>query len=146
MTNTEARDSIFAQFRSYWDQAAYGVLGLIPTVLWQGQENSSPPSNQEPYARATVLHTAGRQATLAGPGGARWERRGVCLIQCFGPVQGGKGLTLAERMATVAKDAFEGKSTPEGVWFRNCRQIDIGSADGWFQINVAADFQYDEVK
>lgn len=146
MTNSEARDSIFAQFRSHWDQSIYPVLGVIPTVLWQGQENSVLPSNQEPFVRATVLHASGRQATLAGPGGARWERRGICIIQCFGPIQGGKGLTLADRMAAVAKDAFEGRSTPEGVWFRNCRLSEVGPADGWFQMNVAAEFTYDEVK
>ncbi|HEY6019460.1 MAG TPA: hypothetical protein VIY48_06050, partial [Candidatus Paceibacterota bacterium] len=110
------------------------------------REHSRPPDMSKPYARATVLHATGKQATLAGPGGARWERRGVCIVQCFGPLKNGRGLTVAEGLATVAKNAYEGKASPEGIWFRNCRINEVGSADGLYQVNAIAEFYYDEVK
>jgi hypothetical protein len=142
----QARDEIFSLIRNYFNSQ-----GSTVPILWQGIPIDKPPDTSDlsyaaGYARATVLHSGGRQSTLGGKSGTRFDRSGVVIIQCFGPIGIGKGLTNAEQIATMALDALEGKTTPGGIWFRNCRPNDIGPADGWFQINVVAEFLYDEVK
>jgi hypothetical protein len=141
MTITEARDEIFALLRNEWIAHA----SALP-IFWQGETHINPPDQSQGYARATVLHSTGGQSSLGGTNGVRFSRQGVAIIQCFGPLGIGKSLTISEEIASMALDAFEGKTTPGGIWFRNCRFNEIGPADGWFQINVIAEFIYDEVK
>ena len=64
------------------------------------------------------------------------------MVQCFGPLANG-GLTLAEALAKVAREAFEGSVSPGGIWFRKCRVNEIGPDANWFQVNMVADFEYD---
>jgi hypothetical protein len=59
----------------------------------------------------------------------------------------GDGQVLADSLATVARDAFEGEVTSPGrVIFRNVRAVDVGPDGHWTQTNVLAEFEYDEVK
>ncbi len=58
----------------------------------------------------------------------------------------GEGLELAYSLAETVVSAFEGTTTERGVEFRNTRLNEIGPDGDWFQINVLADFTYDEVK
>lgn len=149
MTPAQARDEMFALLRVAWGAGAAAVVGgaYIPVMIWQGQEPSKAPDQGKAYGRATVLHASGSQRSLADETGAkRWDRRGVVMVQCFGPLSGGKGLTIADGLANIALNAYEGKSSPGGAWFRNCRLNEVGASDGLFQINVVAEFQYDEVK
>jgi hypothetical protein len=69
------------------------------------------------------------------------------IVQVFAPLTAGEGLTQAEALAIIARDAFEGKTAGAGqVWFRNVAINEIGPDGPWFQINVSADFLYDETK
>lgn len=148
MTITEARDELFAMLKAAWDlSAGLAIGGDTPLVLWQGQENEPRPPADQPYARATVLHSDRNQASLAGADSLRrYDNTGVVIVQCFGPLTGGKGMTTAEALALIAKNAYEGKSSPGGIWFRRCRTNEIGPSDGWYQINAVAEFTYDEVR
>lgn len=147
MTITDARDEIFRLLLDEWNQFASGVFTPAAAIIWQGQETSTPRPADLAYARATVMHTDGGQATLVDSVGAiRWRRRGFCIVQCFGPQSTGKGLTIAEGLATIAKNAFEGRSSPGGIWFRNCRINEVGISGAWFQVNAIAEFTYEEVK
>ena len=56
-------------------------------------------------------------------------------------------MTLSDQLATIVKDAFEGVATSPGrVLFRNVRYNEVGQDGQWFQQNVLADFEYDEVR
>jgi len=48
-------------------------------------------------------------------------------------------------MATVARRAFEGVATPRDVLFRAVSVNEVGRSGGWRQVNVAAEFEYDEI-
>jgi hypothetical protein len=59
----------------------------------------------------------------------------------------GKGGSLSDDLATIAKNAFEGVTTSPGrVIFRDVRSQEIGQEGQWFQTNVLADFEYDEIR
>lgn len=149
MTYGQARDEMFAMLKARWDLFAPATVdnAYTPDVFWQGKVYSTPPPVGKAFARATVLHAAGRQASLAGEGGARrFSRRGMVMVQCFGPNAGSEGLTIAEALGKIVTDTYEGQASPGGIWFRNCRINEVGPDDGWFQVNAYADFIYDEVK
>lgn len=145
MTSSEARDEFFTLLKTEWDLLASTVVGgsYTPSILWQGIDETTDPPQGQAYARASVIHSKGEQASL---GGSRWNRKGIIVVQCFGPTGGGNGLTIAEGLAKIAKDAYEGKTSSSGSWFRNCRINEIGVSQGWFQVNTIAEFDYDEVK
>lgn len=149
MTQEEARAEMFGMLNASWVALAASAVAnvYVPEIFWQGQMYPSPPPVDKAYGRATVLHVAGRQQSLAGEGGARrYGRRGMVVVQVFGPMNDGKGLKIAGALAKIVTDTYEGKSSPSGIWFRNVRFNEIGADDGRFQINAYADFQYDEVK
>lgn len=132
-----AKDEILGLFKTAWDTTGYEAI----------YENvgDDPPGSADPWARATLRHFAGGQASLANDNGRRrWEREGNIVIQIFVPA--GDGLSEAYDLAKIVADAYEGAATASQVWFRNVRIQEVGPDKSWFQVNVIADFTYDEVK
>jgi len=141
-TITEARDEMFAVFRTAWlgDPASASV-----PVMWPDVAAQKPPTSGA-WARVTVQHNTGRQATLSnGVGQRRFRRTGVVTVQVFAPT--GDGQEFSDQLATIAKNAFEGVTTSPGrVMFRDVRLREVGQDGNFYQVNVLADFEYDEVR
>lgn len=140
-TFEQAREDMFTLVR---DAALTKVTDA--QIEWpdKGFEKPKPPA---PWLRVALKHnpSVGGQASLAGDSGKRRYRRlGTLYVQVFTPV--GEGLSANYQLCKIIADALEGVSTPRGVWFRNTRITEIGPTDDWQQINVMADFEYDEVK
>jgi hypothetical protein len=99
------------------------------------------------WARVSIKHIDGRQSAFGATAGVRrYTRVGFVTVQVFAPLSEGLGLSKGQIMAIIAKDAFEGKATASGVWFRKVQIKEIGPDDSWYQINVVAEFTYDELK
>lgn len=149
LTLEEARDYILDKFKTAWDAnspAANG--GTAPSVEYQNVEPAKSPlaDGNKPWARITVRHSSGGQRSMGGVGGRVFTHRGVVTVQVFVPA-GKQGLVRADRLGKVALDAFEGEETSAGnVWFRNATYREVGVDNGWFQVNVTAEFEYDLVK
>jgi hypothetical protein len=150
MTEIEARDELFAMLKSQWDSLAAPFnlpeQTTPPQIYWQGVDYQDPPPLGSPYARAHIVHSGGQQSSLGPVGGRLFERTGVIIVQCFAPTSSGKSGTLSVSLATIAKNAFEGRASPGGIWLRRCRISEVGSENGWFQVNAQAEFTYSEVK
>jgi len=140
-TLTQARDEILGHFKAAWD--ADGTASQYPIRYWAVSEEKP---TTDAWVRITVAHVDGGQATLSGATGQRRFRHfGVVTVQVF--TKYGDGLTLNDQLCTVAKNAFEGEVTSPGrVIFRNVRLNEVGQDDQWFQTNVLADFEYDEIR
>ena len=137
LTYNEAKDEIFSLFKAAWDMTGH-------PVHWQEVKKSRSKS-EDAFAMISIRHAAGFQSTLGSSvGTTRFSRIGFTTIQIF--VAAGKGLQEAYVLAKVASDAFEGVSTPGGVWFRNLRLNEVGKNGQFFQLNVVAEFNYDEIK
>jgi hypothetical protein len=137
LTYQEARDEILDVFKAAWDETGYPVH--YEDVRKQRSKN------EDPWAVVTLQHASGFQSTLSGAEGARtFTRLGFITTQIFTP--SGKGLQEAYDLGKVVSDAFEGAATPGGVWFRNVRLNEVGRDGEFFQLNVVAEFRYDEVK
>lgn len=138
---TQARDEILTRFRTEW--LADGISSPVPLTFEDFESDLA--SGNAPWARVTVRHATGEQATLTdGSGKNRFRRTGTVFVQIFTPF--GDGLSKADALATIAARAFEGKETPLHVWFRDVRYVEVGRDGQFYNVNVLADFEYDEVK
>jgi hypothetical protein len=101
--------------------------------------------NPQAWARITTRHVDSNQSALSGCSGQTpFTRIGLVTVQVFTSL--GTGLSIGDSLYKIVLDAFEGKKSPLGVWFRNVRLQEIGESRGWFQANILAEFQYDEIK
>lgn len=144
---TTARDDIHELLIDAWeaDQDSRYVRLMYWDLPKDTPRDEGDEENPEAWARISVLHTNGFQASLAGDSGRRrWRRTGTVFVDIFTPT--GDGLSLADKLTMVAMRAFEGNSTSSGIWFRNVRPEEIGPDGVWFQTQVRADFEYDEVR
>lgn len=146
VTQFNARREIYDLLKAVTDTIA--DLGTASErVIWDDTRKQIP-DGQDPvltWARAQVRHVTAEQAGLvdASSGVRRYTNRGIVTVQLF--TAGGRdGLTTADPIVSSIKGAFQGVSTPNGVWFRNVRTNEIGNDGSWFQTNILADFEYDE--
>jgi len=139
LTRAEAIDEMLTVFHGAWSPTGHPVkydnVGAI----------SPPPTTTSPWARVVLRHATSEQATLSGvAGNRRFRRSGSITVQIFTPV--GEGLPSDEDLPKIVQDAYEGVTTPGGVIFRSVAISEIGSDREWFQVNVVASFEYDEIK
>ena len=136
-TYAQARDDLLELVYNAWSPTGY-------TMLWPDKPGEKP-STAVPWARTTLQHNLGGQASLAAVGGQRrWSRRGFLFVQIFTPA--GEGLSQAYPLAKIVADALEGASTFHGVWLRDVALREVGPDGDWFRVNIEAEFNYDEVK
>ncbi len=133
------------------EQARDQMLGLIQaawpvdkTLIYDGFKGEKPEA-QEVWGRVSVRHNSGGQASLSKQGGrSRYVRRGTIYVNLFAPP--GDGLRALDPLTKTILDAIEGKTTAGGVWFTQVRVREMGIVEGSYQVNVLANFSYDEVK
>lgn len=147
-TRKNARDEMIGLIRTAWlaDPLSDDLVLLYSDVNDEppaapAAGTSSPPS----WARVTVTHGPRGQGSLADhEGKRRYTAVGLIIIQVFTP--SGNGLSISDDLCKILEDALDGAVTPSGVWFRNVRSSEIGKSGPWFQTNVVAEFEYDEIK
>lgn len=150
-TYAQACDGIQKTFFDHFSDPLVGwasVPGLTvaPTIHWQNVQQRSAPSVAAPWMRFQIQHVDGEQDSFGLDGEGSFEARGFVTIQLFVP-QDQNGLISARQLAKVLQRAFRGKTGVGeycGIIFRNARINEVGPEDRWFQINVLANFEYDE--
>lgn len=147
-TRSTARDEIMSAINTAWVAApASSTLDLFFQDV-DGEpdaavvaETSAPTS----WARATVTHGVRGQSSLSNhENKQRYTAVGLVIVQVFTPR--GNGLSISDELCKIIEDALDGVKTPSGVWFRNVRSTEVGPSGSWFQVNVIAEFEYDEIK
>lgn len=139
LTLAQARDEILTKFQAAWlaDAASQNLLVVYDDVKKDIDTATS-------WARVTIRHNTGFQATLSDANNAmRYRNLGLLFVQIFTPL--GDGQKLSDQLAGIVKAAFQRGQTPGGCWFRNVRVNEIGPSGAWYQLNVVAEFEYDEV-
>lgn len=141
LTRKEAINEIAALFKTAWDTTGFGARTKYDNV----GTKSVPPPGVEPWARLTIRHAQSRQATLSNSGGKRrFRRTGSLVVQVFEAP--GKGLVGDSDLAKIVQDAYEGITSAGGVIFRGVSINEVGPDGDFFQTNVVATFEYDEIK
>lgn len=142
--NAAFRDEIQALFNVAWVAATPTLNSGAPAlVAWPGVDTAPDPLR--PWARYQLKENLSNQATLAPTGSRRFDRLGLILVQVFAPISKGGGVVLADQLAEIAREAYEGKGTSSGIWFLNCRVNDIGVDKNWYQKNMIAEFRFQEL-
>jgi hypothetical protein len=134
-------DTICQTLNNLWHETGYKMEW--PNVK---REDGKPPlfEGEDPWGRLTIQLLDSEQTTLAEPGARRFVRSGLATVQCFVPA-GERGLERARALSMVALNAFEGR-TVDGVRFVRVSPKDVGPDGHWYQFNVVASFEFDEVK
>ena len=132
-TRTEATDIMMGHVRAMLPLGVAVVWPMTPAIV---------PENTL-WIRPSIQHVGGGQASLSGAiGTRRFDRYGMLTIQCFSPV--GDGNTDADDLAGSLLNSFEGIRNSQ-VWYRNIRAIEIGKEGSTVQVNLIADFSYEEI-
>lgn len=135
-TVEQARDQMLSLIKAVWPSGE--------TLVYDGFKEEKPTA-QEVWGRVSVRHNSGGQCTISKIGGkSRYERTGTLYINLFAPP--GDGLRALDPLTKTVLDAIEGKTTSGGVWFTKTRVREMGIVEGWYQVNVLANFSYEELK
>ncbi len=145
----QGNDAIITQFTDYWNAnaAAATDVGTVPVIIYEDRETSIP-ANGTAWVELVIRNNAGQQASLSGDvqGSRAFRDFGIVTAQVRAPELTGR--TVADQLAQVARDAFEGQTAGDRgeIWFRDVRINEFGEENNWFRIDVLADFEYDRVK
>jgi hypothetical protein len=143
LTRAQAVDEILALANTAWVTTAGQAAERFK---WENVgAKTVPPVDQSAWGRIVLRHNVSAQKSLPGADGKRrFVRQGVLTIQVFEPI--GKGLVGSGDIPEVMKNAYEGVTTAGGVMFRDVTINEVGDDGDFFQTNVVASFEYDEVK
>jgi hypothetical protein len=101
------------------------------------------PPDGESWVRFNCQHNDGYQASIGTVGSNKFRRVGLVTIQIFQPV--GKASIEAQALADIAIAIFQGQAVGD-IHFYNVRPKEIGpDGNGYYQINVLAEFRYDDI-
>lgn len=137
-TMLEAEDAMFQAFKDAWEDRT--------PVDWPNVARSGPHlrDGKASWAAVDISHDGSDQHSFGQEGERTFTRTGGITVRVFVPA-GERGLTPASDLATVAANAFEGK-THGGVRFYRVGVKTVGRDGSWYQVNAHADFEFDEVK
>ena len=122
---TAAVSEISAMFATDWAALTPALNGdvAIP-LLWEGDQQDDPPPSAGPWARVAIRHDDAEQVSFGAQGARRYTRYGRIIAEINCPLR--MGVQLAESMAIIARDAYEGRDSPNGAWFRRVHVKTIG--------------------
>lgn len=147
-TYTQAIDDMFALFNAAW-QNSNAIVGSVPEVRWQGvEERDVPPANAY-WCRVSTQNVIDRQATLKSGVDSGQQRRytsqGLLFVQLFCPMSDARAMEKGRQLAELARAAFRGVESPNGVWFRNARINELAPADNAYRFNIVVEYEYDDI-
>ncbi len=143
-----ARDEACQMFAEAWTLVDWVGMenGVAPTILWEGRD-AAEPQPDEAFVRFSMTPVDSQQASLTDQSrSTKYSNIGIISVQSFAPLQWPDAYEVAEYVAIMAKRVYQGKASPNGMWFSNCRVIRIGPSGGWYQFNTIIDFQYNELR
>lgn len=144
LTLTQARDEIFTMLKTAIDASSYSSISVryqdVPVDLTSSAQGTN--DNPDPFLQVELLHLGGRQSSL-GPV-ALYTRNGLLRVMVFSPR--GLGMSTLDEICQIVLDAYEGHSSPGGVWFRNAHVNEQGADGIWTRMDVLVDFTYNERK
>lgn len=130
MSFETAANTIRSQFNTEFSNLRPNVEIAWPNIAFT-------PNSGESWVRLTIQDGDSRQVATVGE---KWRHPGVVIVQVFVPEGTGDGTALA--IADDVVSVFQGM-TLSGIRFRASSAETVGASDGWYQVNVTTDFEYD---
>lgn len=132
MDRAAARDAVLQLFTS-----AFSTVPEFEIRYDDDQRTDTPPP---PWARLGMRHSGGGDSSI---GGRRQVSRGFVFAQIF--TVPGDGLSLSDDVSKTVRDTVLAGRKSTGVLLRNVTAVEAGRVSGVSQVNVMADFEYDDV-
>lgn len=123
-----------ADIESYFD-----ANWLFTQIAWRNVKFD--PKGLTEWVKLTTRSNESFQASMGADVNV-YRYEGTLIVQLFGELNKGSG-RLAELTDRVC-DLFRSKRIGN-ITFRVPQVIDVGTQDGWYQINVICDFYRDEL-
>ena len=145
--SSQALDEMFTMLKDAWEQS---YLTLEIPIVWGNVAHNIQGApdlfgNQTPFLHVQALHSSGRTASLRGSRGQKHEKSGT-LIAAYRFPEGGGGNADALDVIGIIEEAFMGKRSPNGVWFRNTQTSDVGTDRTWYVMTMTTNFLYDLIR
>ena len=144
----QARNDIYSAVKTAWDA---GAATSGKTLIYDNvtsdipQAESGSTGDPDLWGAVRVENNISSVRSLRGDGGVqRFRRVGIVVVEVFTPA--GNGLSSADAVVKVVLDGLEGKTTANGIIFRNAQVREEGVSGPWFLTVITVDFEYDEVK
>lgn len=147
LTRTQARDEMLNRVKAAF--ASLDPVVVAPeNIVWENSAaGQKPAETEEPppaWARVTLQHASGGQASLTGALGTKlYDRRGLLTIQLFTRYD---GLITADAAAESIEDFFINNASDSEVEYFNVVSQEVGEEGPWFQTNIVIDFEYRQVR
>ncbi|MCW2763979.1 MAG: hypothetical protein JWR85_4180 [Marmoricola sp.] len=152
MTTTypQAVNDIFGLITAAWNANAATILGEAPGALrYVGVETQGKQETDKFWARVSTQGVDENQASIANgvgaPGNRRYQAEGLVFIQLFAPKSRNTAMEKLRLLAQLARNAYRGKVTVNGVSFSHVRIQELDPEELWQRINVVAEYAYDEI-
>ncbi len=150
MTNyEEATDEILAVFNTVMKLNSATLIGYMLDIRWPGIIEPSKPDGSKFWARASIQTVASPQSSLSTcveePYQRRYTTNGLLFIQFFCPLSLATSMTQGRKLAIVSQNAYRGKKTAGGVWFKNVRINELPPEALFHRFNVVSEFEFDEL-
>lgn len=145
----QAIDEMFALFKAKWDAESAAVAGYVPEIRWDGVPEAGTPDKSKFWARVSTQEIRENQDTLSDcvgePGKKRYLASGLIFVQIFSPLSIASSKHKGRILARIARNAFRGKTTAGGIWFRNARINNLAADDNWNRFNAVAEYEFNEI-
>ena len=148
-TYSEAVDAMFALFNAAWTAGAAAIVGTVPEIRWQGVEGPNKPPANGYWCMVGVQTVAEPQSTFKTGVEPLENRRytaiGFLVVQLFCPMSDAQSAYKGRLLAELARNAFRGQETSNGVWFRNGRIEPLPPEENAHRFNIIVEYQYDDI-
>lgn len=144
----EARDEMYAFFRTHFNLVAAGIVGYVPQVVYRNNEPTGKPPSDKFWLRVSIQTVQAPQTAFGENCGSIGKRRytesGLFFIQLFAPKSLNGSDEVLSKFAKALRDGYRGKTTTNGIWFRNARVNELTPEELFYRSNVVTEFEYDD--
>lgn len=141
-TAAQAYSDTISKFATKWATTGFPIK--YPNIAADAAMQTAMDSGETAWARLTYKPNLRDQTSLASSGNAKYTAQGIVIVEIYTPT--GDGGTLSRTLYSLVETAWEGVSTPNGVWYTNVHTECIGQEGHYWHDNVLAFWSYDEVR
>ncbi len=146
MTNDEAYSAAILTFVTAWNT----ITPTVPPVSFPNRPldtatQAAIDAGATSWARVTYKpNKRSQQAIGGGVGGRLFLQTGIMMVEVYTP--SGDGGRIDRTFTRLVERAFEGISTPNGLWFRNVSTTARGVEGTLHCSVVTVEWEYNEVR
>lgn len=143
-TERDAFDDMTKRLNDIWAANSITIVGTAPKILFPSKvETAKDIPADDFWARFWKTNDAATQRSLSRP--AIFTTTGMLFVQIFAPASLKQAAIQGRALAMLARDAYRGITTPNGVWYRDVLIREMLPEPKWFPYRVSARYSFDEV-